>query len=91
MTSTIRGKGQLTIPAEIRRSAHLDAGDLVEFEVVAEGILMKPRKVIDATQAWFWEPTWQAMEREVDDHVARSEIIVSDGPDEFFEDLDRQA
>ena len=52
---------------------------------------MKPRKVIDATQAWFWEPTWQAMEREVDDHVARSEIIVSDGPDEFFEDLDRQA
>jgi len=58
--ATIRNKGQVTIPAHIRKAAHLEEGDPVEFELVAEGILLRPGKVIDATQAWFWTPEWQA-------------------------------
>ncbi|MGH2971902.1 MAG: AbrB/MazE/SpoVT family DNA-binding domain-containing protein [Gaiellaceae bacterium] len=63
-TTTVRGKGQLTIPAEIRAQANLEEGDPVDVEIVAEGILLRPRKIVDATQAWFWTPTWQAGERE---------------------------
>jgi hypothetical protein len=33
----------------------IEKGDPVEVEMVPEGILLKPRKVIDATQAWFWD------------------------------------
>ena len=58
--TVIRGKGQVTIPASIRRAASLEEGDPIEVELVEDGILLRPRKVIDPTQAWFWTPEWQA-------------------------------
>jgi AbrB family looped-hinge helix DNA binding protein len=69
--TTLRAKGQLTLPEEIRTSAHLEEGDLLDAEITADGILLRPQKVIDSTQAWFWTPTWQAGEREAAlDHEA---------------------
>lgn len=89
MSSTIiRKKGSLTIPADIRKAARLDEGDVVEVEMTAEGILLRPKKLIDATQAWFWIPAWQAREREVDRHIERGEVIEAGDPEEFFEQLD---
>lgn len=88
MTTTVRTKGQVTIPAEIRKAAHLEEGDPVEVEIVEEGILLRPRKVVDSTQAWFWSAAWQSLEREVDELVAEGSIIESEGPDEFFADLE---
>ena len=31
---------------------------------------MRPQKVIDATQAWFWQDAWQAGEREAAREIA---------------------
>ena len=39
-----------------------------------DGILLRPQKVIDATQAWFWAPAWQAGEREADEQIEAGEI-----------------
>ena len=64
--TTLRAKGQLTLPEEIRSAARLEEGDLLDAEITADGILLRPRKLIDATQAWFWEPGWQAGERDAD-------------------------
>jgi AbrB family looped-hinge helix DNA binding protein len=64
--TTLRAKGQVTLPDEIRKAAHLEEGDLLEAELTADGILLRPQKVIDSTQAWFWSPDWQASEREAD-------------------------
>jgi AbrB family looped-hinge helix DNA binding protein len=64
--TTLRAKGQVTLPDPIRRAAHLEEGDLLEAELTADGILLRPQKVIDSTQAWFWSPDWQAGEREAD-------------------------
>lgn len=64
--TTLRAKGQLTLPDDIRRAARLEAGDLLDAEITPDGILLRPKKLIDATQAWFWEPAWQAGEREAD-------------------------
>jgi AbrB family looped-hinge helix DNA binding protein len=64
--TTLRAKGQLTLPEEIRKAARLDEGDLLEAELTDEGILLRPQRVIDASQAWFWTPEWQAGEREAD-------------------------
>ncbi len=80
MSSTIvRGKGQITIPSDIRKAAHLEEGDPVEVEIVDGGILLRPCKVIDATQAWFWRPEWQAGEREAAADLAagRSRVLES--------------
>jgi AbrB family looped-hinge helix DNA binding protein len=89
MSSTvIRGKGQVTIPADIRKAAHLEEGDPVDVEMVAEGILLRPRKVIDATQAWFWTPAWQAGEREAAGDLAVGRSTVFESSDSFLASLD---
>jgi antitoxin PrlF len=79
MTTTIRSKGQLTIPAEIREAVHLEEGDPVDVEVVEEGILLRPRKVIDSTQAWFWTPAWQESIRRSTEQLLGGEGDVFDG------------
>jgi antitoxin PrlF len=68
--TTLRAKGQLTLPEEIRAAARLEEGDLLETEITEDGILLRPQKVIDATQAWFWTPRWQQGEREADADLA---------------------
>lgn len=87
-TSVIRGKGQITIPSDIRKAAQLEEGDPVEVELVAEGILIKPRKIIDATQAWFWAATWQSGEAEASAELSRREGRVFTSSDEFLASFD---
>ena len=70
--TTVRAKGQLTIPAAVRDASHLEEGDPIEVEVVEGGILLRPLKLIDATQAWFWTPEWQAGERRAEAEIAAS-------------------
>lgn len=70
-TARVRAKGQVTIPNSIRRAARLEEGDPVAVELTDDGILLRPQKVIDADQAWFWTPEWQAGEREADEQAAR--------------------
>lgn len=60
---TLRAKGQITLPEAIRSAAHLEDGDLPDAKLTEDGILLRPRKVIDATQAWFWSPDWQRGEQ----------------------------
>lgn len=85
--TTLRAKGQVTLPEEIRSLARLEEGDLLDAELTEDGILLRPQKVIDATQAWFWSPEWQAGEREADlDRAAgRSERFESG--EEFLDAL----
>ena len=84
----LRERGQVTIPAAIRTAARLEEGDFVEVEIVDEGILLRPQKLVDASQAWFWTPEWQAKEREADADIAagRGERFESD--EEFLAALD---
>jgi antitoxin PrlF len=84
----IRNKGQVTIPAEIRQRANLEEGDPVEVEIVSEGILLRPQKVIDSTQAWFWTPTWQVGEREAAEDLAAGRSRVFESSEEFLASFD---
>jgi len=89
--TTLRAKGQLTLPDDIRKAARLEEGDLFEAEITADGILLRPQKLIDVTQAWFWTPDWQAGEREAgaDRDAGRMESFSSG--DEFLHALQSQA
>jgi AbrB family looped-hinge helix DNA binding protein len=44
--------GQVTLPAELRRKFNLDAAGYVEAEVVRDGILLKPVRVVARKKAW---------------------------------------
>ena len=84
---SIRGHGQTTLPKRLRERCHLEEGDLLELEECEEGILLKPRKVIDPAQAWFWTPEWQAREREADEDIRAGRVKRFDRLENLFEDL----
>ncbi len=43
IVSTVTSKGQMTVPAEIRRALKLQAGDRVEFAIAADGrVYLRP-------------------------------------------------
>ena len=74
----------MTIPAAVREAARIEEGDPIEVEVVTDGILLRPMKVIDATQAWFWTPEWQAGEREADADLAAGRFDRYESDEEFL-------
>ena len=44
--SAVQEKGQVTIPAEIRRKLGLKKGDLVAFVETEQGVLISPQEVV---------------------------------------------
>lgn len=82
--TTLRAKGQLTLPEDIRKAARLEEGDLFDAEMTPEGILLRPQRLIDATQAWFWSPDWQAGEREADADRAAGRVESFSSGEEFL-------
>ncbi len=45
--------------------------------------------MIDATQAWFWTPEWQAGEREAEQEIASGGGTRYDSDEEFLDSLRR--
>lgn len=84
----IRNKGQITLPADVRKAANLEDGDVVEVEVSEHGdIVLHPKKLIPASQAWFWTKSWQRGEREASDErdAGLGDVFRSD--EEFLNSL----
>jgi hypothetical protein len=87
----LQGRGVLTLPADVRRRHHLDEpGAQVEVREREDGVIeLHPHSAIPADQRWFWTQRWQAMEREVDEHVAAGRVTRHDTADDFLEALDK--
>jgi len=88
--TTIRKKGTVTIPASVRKAARLAEGDVVEIELTDDGILLKPKKLVDPSQAWFWSPEWQAKEREADEDYAAGRFDRFESDEEFIAELEQR-
>lgn len=87
-TIWLRPKGQLTLPADVREAARLHEGDPLEVEMTPEGILLRPKRVIDASQAWFWEDAWQAGEHEASAEITSGATVTYLTGNEFLASLD---
>lgn len=48
---TVKPKFQVTIPAKLRRGIDLREGDILEATLVDDGILLKPKEVVDRAAA----------------------------------------
>lgn len=81
---------QITIPSEVRKRAHLKVGDLIDFEVTEDGILVKPMEAIDRSQAWFWSGKWQAEEKKVEKDFEEGKILESKDVETFLEEVDKE-
>lgn len=86
---SVQARGVVALPPALRRRYHLDRpGAQVEVTEREDGVLeVRPVIAVPATEAWFWTEWWQAGEREVDQHVRRGEVTVSDSADDFMADL----
>lgn len=72
--TTVRSKGQVTIPSEVRDAAHLEEGTVLEVTVADDGTVeMRAKVLVAAEDAWFWSPGWQAGEREASAEFAAGE------------------
>jgi len=52
----------------------IDHGDYVEVDIEDGHIVLKPRKLIDPSQGWYWTKEWQKMEAEVDYEVEKQRL-----------------
>ncbi|MEK7817324.1 MAG: AbrB/MazE/SpoVT family DNA-binding domain-containing protein [Actinomycetota bacterium] len=86
----IRKKGQITLPARLRRRLGLAEGDFVEVEETPEGILLKPRKLIDADQSYFWTEGWQKGELAADRDIEGGRYEVFDEVDDLIDSLKKK-
>jgi bifunctional DNA-binding transcriptional regulator/antitoxin component of YhaV-PrlF toxin-antitoxin module len=88
---TLQGRGLLALPADLRRRHRLDEpGAQVEIVERDDGIIeLRPHTAVPAAQDWFWTERWQAMEREVDEHVSGGEVTTHETGDDFLGHLGR--
>lgn len=87
---SVRDRGNLTLPADIRRQYGLDKPG-VQVEVVARpGVIeLRPHVAVPASQAWYWQAGWQAGEHAVDEQVAAGRLEVAENIDEFLTAMDK--
>lgn len=66
----VRQKGQITLPAELRRRLKIDAGSILEAEARPEGILLKPAPPIKGGRV-VGEGFYKKVIRELDESRGR--------------------
>ena len=79
--------GQVTIPADLRKAAHIEIGDYVEFRMGDGKIQLFVKKLIDKDQAYFWTKEWQEGELEADEDIKAGRVKAFDSVDELVEEL----
>jgi len=70
----ISSQRQIRIPKKMMEALGIEQGDYVEIDVKEGHLVLKPRKLIDPTQGWYWTKEWQVQEREADEEIARDEL-----------------
>lgn len=88
MLIRLRPKGQITIPDEVRRAVRLQEGDYLAVSVRGDAIVLEPKTMIDASQAWFWREGWQAGEREATEDIAAGRTTRYGSDTDFLNSLD---
>ena len=83
-TTKITRNFQVSIPKAVRVRLRLAEGDLLEVEERDGEIVMIPKRLIDASQAWFWTREWQEGEREADEDIRAGRLS---GPFKTVEEM----
>lgn len=86
--STLRAKGQVTLPPAVRQALHVAPGDDVEFILREDGeVVVHGLKTIPADQAWFWTDSWQEGEQEASADIAAGHTEMFKDDDSFLSSL----
>ncbi len=83
----ISPQGQIRIPKKIMQLFGIETGDYVEVDAEKGQIVLKPRKLIDPLQGWYWTKEWQQMEKEADNDLANGRYRDFDNLEDLLKDL----
>lgn len=81
--------GQVTLPASVRREAHVEEGDLLSVRLEGETIVLTPKRLVDKSQAYFWTEQWQQAEREAERDISKGRVRAFDTVDDLIAALDQ--
>jgi len=70
----ISPQGQIRIPKKIMSTLGIEKGDYVEADIEDGQIILKPRKLIDPSQGWYWTKEWQKTEADVDVEIEEHQL-----------------
>jgi AbrB family looped-hinge helix DNA binding protein len=70
----ISSQGQIRIPKKIMASLGIEKGDYLAIHIENDEILLKPRKLIDPSQGWYWTKEWQKKEAEADKEIEQDKL-----------------
>lgn len=84
--------GQVTLPKEVRIKTNMQPGDFVEVKIDEQGrIVLTPKKLVDASQAYFWTEEWQKGERKADEDVKAGRVRRFKSADDAVKYLEGEA
>jgi len=85
---SVQSRGTIALPPALRRAYHLDQpGAQVEILEEDGRLVLVPKVAVDAAQAWFWTPGWQAGEADATRQLAAGEGVAYDTAAAFVDDL----
>jgi len=87
----VRRKAQVTLPLSVRKKLGIEEGDYMDVQVRGSEVVMRPKKLINKDQAWFWTERWQQGEREADADIAAGRVHSFDTVNEAIAFLDKAA
>jgi len=87
MLLKLRRNAQITLPAAIRKAAHLEDGDVLDCEVREGQIVLTPKKIIDKRDAWFWSPGWQQAEAQAQKDIESGNVSEFESVDDLLAHL----
>ena len=64
----------VTLPTWLMRLFHVKAGDFICLEHTKKGVLLKPAKLVDPSQAYFWTEEWQKGEAEAEKDIREGRV-----------------
>jgi AbrB family looped-hinge helix DNA binding protein len=69
----ISPQGQIRIPKKVLDALKILPGDYVEMDIQSNHVILKPRKLIDPSQGWYWTKEWQKTETEADEQLEKGQ------------------
>ena len=83
----IQKNKNITLPLWLIRRFHVEVGDFVRLQETKEGVLIKPAKLVDPSQAYFWTQEWQEGERDAEEDIRKGRVKKFKSVKDLMEDL----
>ena len=88
MTLTrVKKNFQITLPNQIRRKFNISVGDYIKINEEERKIAIKPVKIIELDQEYFYTKEWQEKEAQADRNLAEGRYKEFDNVEDLIKDL----